>query len=61
MGPLLFIIYINDTDEGLTNRVLKFADDTKLFGGVTNKDDVEKMRGESMQNIRLVEGLVDVI
>ena len=26
----------NNIDEGLTNRILKFADDTKLFGVVTN-------------------------
>ena len=42
-GPMLFIIYINDIDEGLTNRILKLADDTKMFDAVTNGDDVEKI------------------
>ena len=32
LGPILFIIYINDLDCGITNWILKFADDTKIFG-----------------------------
>ena len=44
LRSLLVIIYINDIDEGLTNRILKIANDTNLFGVVTNGDDVEKMR-----------------
>ena len=31
-GPLLFTIYINDLEERVTNKVLKFADDSKLWG-----------------------------
>ena len=34
LGPLLFIIYINDLDSGLSSKVYKFADDTKLAARV---------------------------
>ena len=34
LGPLLFIIYINDIDSGLSNKIYKFADDPKLAAKV---------------------------
>ena len=34
LGALLFLVYINDLDTGLINELLKFADDTKVFGKV---------------------------
>jgi hypothetical protein len=44
LGPLLFIIFINDIDEGIRNRILKFADDTKLFGNVGTLEGIEQIR-----------------
>jgi ribonucleases P/MRP protein subunit RPP40 len=37
LGPLLFLVFINDLEEGVMNSVLKFVDDTKLFGIVENE------------------------
>ena len=31
LGPILFLVYINDLEEWVTGKILKFADDTKLF------------------------------
>ena len=31
LGPILFLVYIDDLEEGVTGIILKFADYTKLF------------------------------
>ena len=31
LGPILFLIYINNLDDNITSKVLNFADDTKMF------------------------------
>ena len=38
LGPILFLIYINDLDCGIINWILKFADDTKIFGNISTSD-----------------------
>ena len=39
LGPLLFLIYINDLDDNTTSNVLTFAYDTKVFRKVNNDGD----------------------
>jgi len=39
LGPILFLIYINDLDSHIVSSILKFADDTKLFSTVNNDND----------------------
>ena len=44
MGPVLIIILINDIDCNISNRILKFADDTKLFSCIGEDDVIERWR-----------------
>ena len=46
LGPLLFLIYINDLDDDITSKVLKFADDTKLFKKIKQKGDYEHLKDD---------------
>ncbi len=39
LGPVLFIIYINDIDVGLNNFISKFADDTKIGKSIITDHD----------------------
>jgi len=52
LGPLLFLIFINDLDYGIKNWILKFTDRenfTKIFGKILNV----------MDTVRLQEDLIE--
>ena len=49
-GPILLLVYINDVEEGVTGKILKFADDTNLFRKVKEigdtfflQEDIDKL------------------
>ena len=48
MGPILFLIYINDLDDDITSEVLKFADDPNVFR--TIKSDADRQHVQDYLN-----------
>ena len=41
LGPVLFLIFINDLEQGLGSQAVKFADDTKVFSQISTVRDCE--------------------
>ena len=46
LGPILFLLYINDLEDDISSKVLKFADDTKVFRKVTNDTDKQSLQDD---------------
>ena len=46
LGPILFLIYINDLEDNISSKVLKFADDIKVFRKVTNDTDKQSLQDD---------------
>jgi len=46
LGSILFLIFINDIDCGIVNQLMKFADETKIFGTVNTMRDTERLQGD---------------
>ena len=46
LGPILFLIYINDLEDHIPSKVVKFADYTKVFRKVTNNTDKQSLQDD---------------
>ena len=46
LGPLLFVLYVNDIDDSVSSKILKFADDTKIYNKVNSVDGIERLQAD---------------
>ena len=56
LGPLLFLIYINDLADGLSSNAKLFADDTSLFSVVHNANTTAKKLNNDLVKDGLTNG-----
>ena len=52
LGPILFLVCINDLEEGVTGNILKFADNTKLFRKTKEIGDNQKLQDDIDKLVR---------
>ena len=46
LGPILFVLYINDLPENIVSNVYIFADDTKVFKTINHPDDQHTLQND---------------
>ena len=51
LGPIMFLIYVNDLPEVVTSTVKLFADDTKLYRVIKNEEDKLQLQ-EHLKNLQ---------
>ena len=51
LGPLLFLLYINDIVEGLESEILIFADDCSLLASGTDPNETAEILNRDLINI----------
>ena len=52
LGPILFLIFINDVDECIKTRIWKFADDAKVVGRVGSKKGIELIKEDLLALVK---------
>ena len=46
LGPILFVLYINDLPENIVSNVYMFANDTKVFKTINSQDDQQRLQND---------------
>ncbi len=46
LGPTLFLIYVNDLPDSISNSIKMFADDTKIYKIIKTTDDCASLQGD---------------
>ena len=46
MGPLQFLVYVNDIWRNIDSSIRLFADDCIIYRKITNKNDIEKLQND---------------
>ena len=49
LGPLLFLLYVNDLPNNLKSQIRLFADDALLYGVMSNKEDGDQLQKDLQQ------------
>ena len=55
LGPILFLIYINDLENEIWSNILKFADDTKMFRRVESQEDRHQLQSDLNKLVKWAE------
>ena len=46
LGPLLFLLYINELDSGISSDICKFTDDSKIDRIIRSESDIKYLQGD---------------